>query len=97
VKLKGPARSIGKTLPREIPYPSLLEALEFQAVEIEKGSAVFYFTRREWHYNSIGSGLLKATGKVIHQGGRTALTEAQLTDKNGAIYAHGVSTCMILK
>jgi uncharacterized protein (TIGR00369 family) len=43
------------------------------------------------------SGVLNAVGKVIHQGGRTALTEAQLTDKNGTVYAHGVSTCMILK
>jgi len=126
----------------EIPYPPLLESLEFQPENIEPGKAVFSFTPQEWHYNSIGSvhggvisaildtamgcalhtllpagvgyttlelkvnflkavtiasGLLKANGKIIHQGGRTALTEAQLTDEAGVVYAHGVSTCLILK
>jgi len=46
---------------------------------------------------TIKAGRLTATGKVIHAGGRTALTEAQLTDDTGAVYAHGVSTCLILK
>ena len=40
---------------------------------------------------------LKAIGKIIHSGNRTALLEAQLVDENGTVYAHGVSTCMILK
>ncbi|WP_221390540.1 PaaI family thioesterase [Dyadobacter sp. NIV53] len=44
---------------------------------------------------TIKSGELKAVGKVIHSGSRTALIEAQLTDQNGAIYAHSTSTCMI--
>ncbi|MFL9484394.1 PaaI family thioesterase [Chitinophagaceae bacterium LWZ2-11] len=43
------------------------------------------------------SGELKAVGKVIHLGSRTALTEAQLIDNNNTIYAHGVSTCILLK
>ena len=43
------------------------------------------------------NGHLKAEGKVIHAGGRTALVEAQLTDEKVTVYAHGVSTCMILK
>ena len=44
---------------------------------------------------TIKSGELKATGKVVHSGSRTALVEAQLTDQNGTIYAHSTSTCMI--
>lgn len=44
---------------------------------------------------TIKTGLLRAVGKVIHSGSRTALVEAQLIDQNNAIYAHGVSTCMI--
>ncbi len=46
---------------------------------------------------TIKAGRLTATGKVIHSGSRTALTEAQLTDEAGKVYAHAVSTCLILK
>jgi uncharacterized protein (TIGR00369 family) len=46
---------------------------------------------------NIKTGLLKAVGKVIHVGSRSALVEAQLLDESGKIYAHAVSTCMILK
>ena len=42
------------------------------------------------------SGQLNATGKVIHAGSRTALIEAQLTDSSGTVYAHAVSTCLII-
>ena len=42
-------------------------------------------------------GELQAVGKIIHSGGRTALVEAQLIDKDNVVYAHGVSTCLILK
>jgi uncharacterized protein (TIGR00369 family) len=46
---------------------------------------------------TIKTGELRAVGKVIHAGGRTALVEAQLLDANNVLYAHGVSTCLILK
>ncbi len=46
---------------------------------------------------TIKTGKLRAIGKVIHAGSRTALTEAQLTDEAGHVYAHGISTCMILR
>ncbi|MDR3715702.1 MAG: PaaI family thioesterase [Puia sp.] len=46
---------------------------------------------------TIASGRLTALGKIIHQGGRTALTEAQLTDEKGVLYAHALSTCLIIK
>lgn len=46
---------------------------------------------------TIKTGVLKAIGKVIHNGSRTALTEAQLVDEAGTVYAHGTSTCMLLR
>ncbi|WP_131537912.1 PaaI family thioesterase [Pedobacter nototheniae] len=46
---------------------------------------------------TIKTGLLKTISKVINLGGRTALVEAQLVDANQTIYAHAVSTCLILK
>lgn len=46
---------------------------------------------------TIGSGTMTATGKIIHTGNRTALLEATLTDDQGKIFAHGTSTCLILK
>jgi uncharacterized protein (TIGR00369 family) len=46
---------------------------------------------------TIKTGELRAIGKVIHAGSRTALVEAQLLDANNVLYAHGVSTCLILK
>ncbi|PWS33604.1 PaaI family thioesterase [Pedobacter paludis] len=46
---------------------------------------------------TIKTGKLKTIGKVINLGGRTALVEAQLIDDDNIIYAHAVSTCLILK
>lgn len=46
---------------------------------------------------STKTGLLTATGRLIQSGNRVALTEAQLTDASGNIYAHATSTCMLLK
>jgi len=46
---------------------------------------------------NVRSGRLSAHGKLIHAGRTTALTEAQLTDAEGRIYAHAVSTCMLLR
>ncbi len=46
---------------------------------------------------TLKSGRLTASGKIIHAGSRTALVEAQLTDEAGKVYAHGLSTCMILR
>jgi len=46
---------------------------------------------------TIKTGKLQAIGKIIHSGKSTALVEAQLIDANGTLYAHAVSTCMILK
>jgi uncharacterized protein (TIGR00369 family) len=42
------------------------------------------------------TGLIRATGKVIHLGGKTATAEARLEDAAGKLYAHGSTTCIIL-
>jgi uncharacterized protein (TIGR00369 family) len=42
------------------------------------------------------TGLVRATGKVIHLGGKTATAEARLEDAAGKLYAHGTTTCIIL-
>jgi uncharacterized protein (TIGR00369 family) len=42
------------------------------------------------------SGLLRATGRVIHLGGKTATAEARLEDSQGKLYAHSTTTCIIL-
>ncbi|WP_443947532.1 PaaI family thioesterase [Pedobacter sp. AW1-32] len=46
---------------------------------------------------TVNAGNVKTVSKVINLGGRTALVEAQLIDQNGAVYAHGTSTCLIIK
>lgn len=42
------------------------------------------------------TGTLRATGKVIHFGNKTATAEARLEDASGKLYAHGTTTCIIL-
>lgn len=44
---------------------------------------------------TVDSGRLRATGKVIQRGRRTALAEAQLVDASGKLVAHATSSCMI--
>lgn len=41
------------------------------------------------------SGRLRAVGRVVSRGRRTALAEAQLTDEAGRLVAHATSSCMI--
>jgi len=41
------------------------------------------------------SGPVRAEGKAIHVGGRTAIAEARLVDSAGKLYAHGTTTCLI--
>lgn len=44
---------------------------------------------------TVDSGRLRAVGKVIQRGRRTALAEAQITDRHGKLVAHATSSCMI--
>jgi len=42
------------------------------------------------------TGTLRATGRVIHFGGKTATADGRLEDSQGKLYAHGTTTCIIL-
>jgi len=42
------------------------------------------------------TGKVRATGRVIHFGGKTATAEGRLEDAEGKLYAHGTTTCIIL-
>ncbi len=43
------------------------------------------------------TGIVYCEGKVIHVGGRVATSEGRLTDAAGKLYAHGTTTCMIMR
>lgn len=43
------------------------------------------------------TGVLRAAGKVVHRGKRTAVTEARMEDQEGRLYAYATSTCLIFK
>lgn len=42
------------------------------------------------------SGKLRATGKLLHLGKRIATAEARLEDRDGKLYAHATTTCIVL-
>ena len=44
----------------------------------------------------VGTGRLRAEGRVIHAGSRLATAEARLTDAAGKLYAHAVGTCLVV-
>jgi len=43
------------------------------------------------------TGTIYAEGKIIHVGGRIATAEGRLTDTAGKLYAHGTTTCIIMR
>jgi len=43
------------------------------------------------------TGTVRAEGKIIKVGGRVALAEGRITDAAGNLYAHGTTTCLILR
>ncbi len=46
---------------------------------------------------TIKTGTVYCKGKIIHVGGRIATAEGSLTDVDGKLYAHGTTTCIILR
>jgi len=44
---------------------------------------------------TVESGRLRATGRIIQRGRRTALAEAEIVDGSGRRVAHATSSCMI--
>ncbi len=43
------------------------------------------------------TGEVRAEGTVIHRGGRIATAEGRITDAQGRLYAHGTTTCIVLR
>ncbi|MBA2286641.1 MAG: PaaI family thioesterase [Ktedonobacteraceae bacterium] len=43
------------------------------------------------------TGTVTCEGTIIHLGGRIATAEARVTDAAGKLYAHGTTTCIILR
>ena len=41
------------------------------------------------------SGLVRAEGRIIHRGRTVATADATIKDRDGKLYAHGTTTCMI--
>jgi uncharacterized protein (TIGR00369 family) len=46
---------------------------------------------------TVETGLVRCEGKSIHLGGRTATAEGSITGGDGKLYAHGTTTCLILR
>ena len=42
-------------------------------------------------------GPLRCEATVVHVGGRTATSEGRITDRNGKLYAHGTTTCIVVE
>ena len=43
------------------------------------------------------AGQLFCEAKVVHLGGRTATSEGRVVDRNGKLYAHGTTTCIVVE
>ena len=42
-------------------------------------------------------GTLRCEAAVVHVGGRVATSEGRITDRNGKLYAHGTTTCIVVE
>ena len=77
----------------------LLDSAMGCAVHTKLPAGIFY-TTLELKINLVraiqeNTGMLRATGSVIHCGRRTATVESRLEDRGEKLYAHGTSTCLI--
>jgi uncharacterized protein (TIGR00369 family) len=43
------------------------------------------------------AGIVRCEARVIHVGGRTAVSEGRIVDQNGKLYAHGTTTCIVVE
>jgi len=81
-------------------YAAVLDAPLGSALHTQLPAGVGY-TTLEMKVNVVrpvqpDTGVLRAVGRVVHRGRRTALTEARMEDAAGRLYAHATSTCLIL-
>ena len=64
--------------------------------------AGFGFTTLELKVNMVravrpDTGVLRAIGRIVHRGKRTAVTEARMIDRDDNLFAYGTSTCLIFE
>ncbi len=81
-------------------YASILDAALGVCLHTRLPAGVAY-TTVEFKVNlvrAIGAdtGPVRATGRVIHLGRRTGITEARLADAAGRVYAHATATQLVL-
>jgi uncharacterized protein (TIGR00369 family) len=43
------------------------------------------------------AGLLRCLANVVHVGSRTATSEGRVVDRDGKLYAHGTTTCIVVE
>jgi len=43
------------------------------------------------------TGRVRCEAKIVHSGARTATAEGRIVDEAGKLYAHGTTTCLILR
>jgi uncharacterized protein (TIGR00369 family) len=43
------------------------------------------------------AGIVRCEARVVHVGGRTAVSEGRIVDQNGKLYAHGTTTCIVVE
>ena len=43
------------------------------------------------------TGIMYCEGKIIHMGNRIATAEGRMTDASGKLYAHGTTTCLVVR
>jgi len=46
---------------------------------------------------SANTGRVRCEAKIVHVGARTATAEGRVVDESGKLYAHGTTTCLILR
>ena len=46
---------------------------------------------------TVETGLVRGEANVIHAGKTTAIAEGKIVDKDGKLYAHGTTTCLIFR
>lgn len=46
---------------------------------------------------TVATGLVRCEANVIHTGARTATAEGRILDKDGKLYAHATTTCLIFR
>jgi uncharacterized protein (TIGR00369 family) len=79
-------------------YSTIIDAATFWAVygEIDEDVGMTSVDLKLNYLSSATSGKLIATGRRIKVGRTLGLGEAEVTDENGKILAHGMSTVMVL-